>query len=818
MKIKYLFLLLLVPVIYPACAQEKAVFIQLTEGLVIQNGVSYGRNTFINDPQAERIINDMFKPPREGMISGKNPEGEDAVWTKISANEDGYFNSGLLRGGALYIEYDSPGEKIMLLNASGHTMVFVNGEPREGDHYDFNFSLHPILLKKGLNQFYFTNGRYPRIRASLEEPSSEIIIKKKDLTLPDLIIEEPGFKWAGVTLINVSEKYADGLNIRCTVQGTQMTTGLPLIEKLASRRMNFRIPVPEGLNEGEADVLIEVLSKKGILYDNYRFVMKVKPFAVNHDRTFLSKIDGSVQYYSVTPGTRPMEKGQALFLSVHGAGVQARNQAWTYDPKNWGHIVAPTNRGPFGFAWEDWGRLDALEVLEEGQGLFETSPEETFLTGHSMGGHGTWYLGATYPDKFAAIAPCAGYPDLLNYAIRTPVSEQRGEMSQMFSKAGNPSRTLKIARNYIHHGVYIYHGDSDPTVSVEQARLMRRKLGEFHPDFTYYEYPGGTHWYGDISMDWPPIFDYFKLHSIPLPAEVKKLEFYTASPGVSASSNWISIHQQIRPFEISSIESSISNDSLQLIIKTDNILCMGIRLMDMGIKLPLTAEIDGQEVLINEVNTDECQYLKFSDGKWLHSSRPETGEKGPQRYGGFKDAFRNNMVFVYGTKGSREEDRWNYLKARFDAETFSYRGNGSVEIVTDSQFRDGGFEGRNVILYGNADNNLAWKMLLQESPVQVFNNSIVIGDRKISGDDIACYFIRPVDGSDYNSVGVIAGTGLKGMKAAYPNQYFIAGPAFPDLTVFRMPEGKDEFDTVECAGFFGNDWSIAKGDFTWRKE
>ena len=818
MKIKYLFLLLLGTIIYPVCAQEITSSKYFTEGLVIQNGVNYGRNTFINDPQAELIINDMFKSPSEGMISGKNPGGKDAVWTKISANEEGYFNSVLLRGGALYIEYNSPCEKIMLLDASGHTMVFVNGEPREGDHYDFSFSLHPVIIKKGLNQLYFTNGRYPRIRASLKEPHSDIIIKKKDLTLPDLIIEEPGFKWAGVTIINASEKYADDLKIRCTVQGTQLTTGLPGIGKLTSRRMNFRIPVPEGLREGEVNVLVEVLSKKGIQYDNHSFALKVKPFAVNHDRTFISKIDGSVQYYSVTPGTNSSEKGQALFLSVHGAGVQARNQAWTYDPKNWGHIVAPTNRGPFGFAWEDWGRLDALEVLEEGQRLFETITEKTFLTGHSMGGHGTWYLGATYPDKFAAIAPCAGYPDLLNYATRTTANEERGEMSLMFSRAGNTSRTLKIARNYMHHGVFVYHGDADPTVSVEQARLMRQKLGEFHPDFTYYEYPGGTHWYGDISMDWPPIFDYFRLHEIPLSTDVKKLEFYTACPGVSASSNWISIHQQIRPFEISSVKSSISNDSLQLIIKTDNIRTLGLRLMDMGIKIPLTVEIDGQELLIKNVNKDEYQYLKFSDGRWLLSTKPDTGEKGPHRYGGFKDAFRNNMVFVYGTKGSREEDSWNYLKARFDAETFSYRGNGSIEIVTDMQFRDGGFEGRNIILYGNADNNLAWEMLLSESPVKVFNKRIVIGDTVISGDDIACYFIRPVDGSDYNSVGVIAGTGLKGIKAAYPNQYFIAGPAFPDLTVFRMPEGSDEFDAVECAGFFGNDWTIANGDFTWRKE
>ncbi|MEA1886803.1 MAG: prolyl oligopeptidase family serine peptidase [Bacteroidota bacterium] len=818
MKIKSLLLIFFASLAGLLYAQE-ATITELTEGLIIQNGVTYGRNNFVKDPQAYDIINDLFERPRAGMLAGKTPDGEDAEWTMINAGEDGYFISEDLRGGALYIEYNSPVEKIMLLKASGHTMAFINGEPREGDHYDFNFSVHPVLIKKGLNQFYFTNGRYPRIRASLEEPASEILIKKKDLTLPDLVIEEAGFSWAGVTIINASDKYINGLKIKCTVKDITMITEIPGIEKLTSRRVNFRVSVPEELEPGETDVFIEVFSQDA-LYDSYQFEVKVKNFAVNHDRTFISHIDGSVQYYSVTPGTNPREEGQALFLSVHGAGVQARNQAWTYDPKDWGHIVAPTNRGPFGFAWEDWGRLDALEVLNEGRKLFETSNEKTYLTGHSMGGHGTWYLGATYPDKFAAIAPCAGYPDLLNYASIGPDQEQEGKMALMFKRAGNPGRTLKIARNYAHHGVYVYHGDADPTVSVEHARRMRQVLGEFHPDFTYYEYPGGTHWFGDISMDWPPIFDYFKLHSIPLSIGVKNLEFYTASPGVSAFSHWLVIYQQIKPFDISSVVARIVNDSSQVIINTENIVTMGLKPGEMPVKYPLSLLIDDQKLSLIEMKGNEYHYFELKKGEWVHSSKAGTEEKGPHRYGGFKDAFRKNMVFVYGTGGSKEEDRWNYLKARFDAETFSYRGNGSVEIVTDRQFRDGNYDGRNVILYGNADNNLAWEILLPKSPVKVFNKRIVIGHKTIAGNDIACYFIRPLEGSENNSVGVVAGTGIEGMRAAYPNQYFIAGSSFPDLTVFRITSSLtgDEYEAVECAGFFGNDWSVENGDFTWNNK
>jgi pimeloyl-ACP methyl ester carboxylesterase len=199
-----------------------------------------------------------------------------------------------------------------------------------------------------------------------------------------------------------------------------------------------------------------------------------------------------------------------------------------------------------------------------------------------MGGHGTWYLGATYPDKWAAIAPCAGYPDLLGYrdsftrrlrsmsdeeikrfgmtseqvkrmlAPRSFDSQSDMLLDSMMRRAGNPSRTLKLKRNYLHYGVYILHGEKDTVVPTFIAREMRAELGGFHNDFTYYEYPNGSHWYGDHSVDWKPIFDYFDFRSIKPANEIEKIEFYTALPGVSAGSHFMNIHQQEIPFEISS--------------------------------------------------------------------------------------------------------------------------------------------------------------------------------------------------------------------------------------------------------------------------
>ncbi len=46
-------------------------------------------------------------------------------------------------------------------------------------------------------------------------------------------------------------------------------------------------------------------------------------------------------------------------------------------------------------------------------------------------------------------------------------------MREMMNRAANPSRTLELARNYIHQGVYIEHGDKDENVPVTEARSMQ---------------------------------------------------------------------------------------------------------------------------------------------------------------------------------------------------------------------------------------------------------------------------------------------------------------------------------------------------------
>jgi len=294
---------------------------------------------------------------------------------------------------------------------------------------------------------------------------------------------------------------------------------------------------------GEQAVQVS-LFQDNTLIDEIDFSIEVKPPSKQYRRTFISEIDGSVQYYGVRQGQAEAGQKPALFLSVHGAGVKALRQAGSYQAKDWGHVIAPTNRREFGFDWEDWGRLDAMEALADAESHYGTDPTRTYLTGHSMGGHGAWYLGAIYPSRWAATAPMAGWRSFFSYTGRESFSDPT-PMEAMLNRAANPSRTLEMSRNYLQHGVFIEHGGDDRTVPVREARFMREHLGAFHPDLAYYEEPGGGHWYG---VDHQRVFDFFKRHEIKDIRDLDRLEFRSVSPGVSATSHYITLYQQEKSY------------------------------------------------------------------------------------------------------------------------------------------------------------------------------------------------------------------------------------------------------------------------------
>ena len=396
-------------------------------------------------------------------------------------------------------------------------------------------------------------------------------------------------------------------------------------------------------------------------------------------------------------------------------------------------------------------------------------------------------------------------------------TENTSAIEEIISRASNPSRTLELARNYKHHGVYIFHGDEDKTVPVEQARFMREHLSKFHPDISYYEYPGGGHWF-DQSVDWPPLFDYFKWHSVSKNNERETIEFHTASPGISSKNSWVEILQQSEQMEFASVTVKRDLEERTISGRTKNVSLLAFNIERFREADSITIELDNLNSFTGQISPQQTSLvLKKDKDRWIQGSLPPPSEKNPLRYGTLKYGMQQNMMFVYGTAGTEEENNWSYQKARYDAETWWYRGNGSVDILPDTAFDPHAEPDRSVILYGNRSSNAAWDPLLEGSPVQVYRDKVDIGNRSLQGNDMGIYFVRPRPNSEKASVVVIGGTGSEGMRTALSNRYFISGAGYPDLLVISSDMLKSGVASVKAAGFFGNDWSVENGEFAFQK-
>jgi dienelactone hydrolase len=513
------------------------------------------------------------------------------------------------------------------------------------------------------------------------------------------------------------------------------------------------------------------------------------------------------------------DRPAALVLSVHGAGVEAINQVNAYSPKTWAHIVAPTNRRPYGFNWEDWGRQDALEVLQQAQKTLSIDPERIYLTGHSMGGHGTWILGALYPDRFAVLGPSAGWISFWTYRVREEIGDET-PIQEIMKRVNQPSKTFDLMPNYENLGLYIIHGDKDDNVLVTQSRQMVERLFKFHKDYVYLEQPDAGHWWdnspepGADCVDWPPMFDFMARHCRPLDQRLRIASFLTPNPGISSQYYWLGLEAQEKQLALSTAHIQWDPGQGLFFGKTTNVARLSLDLNMCGDARSVAVQLDSQTVTHIASNRKKI-FLEKNNGQWALVAEPSPNLKGPHRYGTFKDAFRHRMVLVYGTRGSKAENEWSFNKARYDAEQFWYQGNGSVHVVSDREWQPQNEPDRNVILYGNADTNGLWGELLSNSPVQVQRGAIHIGNRILSGSEYGGLFIRPRPGSNVACVGAVTGTGLTGMRLTNLRPYMFPGYAFPDCLIFDPAVIEKGTLGITVAGFFGLDWTVEHGEWAW---
>src|SRR6476646_412241 len=175
-------------------AAEPPAIIIPNEYVVLPAIGQYGRLLLQRDAIEAELVTGTWKEPTPGATL-KTAAGKLSMWNSVKANDDGTLDTQKIRGGYAFATFDSPTERVMLLEAAGHAMVYLNGEPHTGDPYSVDWLRLPVLIKKGKNTLLFHLSG-DKLKARLAAPPAKpVFIDTIDHTLPTLIAGDTKPGW-----------------------------------------------------------------------------------------------------------------------------------------------------------------------------------------------------------------------------------------------------------------------------------------------------------------------------------------------------------------------------------------------------------------------------------------------------------------------------------------------------------------------------------------------------------------------------------------------------------------------------------------------
>ncbi|MCK6572743.1 prolyl oligopeptidase family serine peptidase [Myxococcota bacterium] len=475
------------------------------------------------------------------------PLGRDfrgMVWSDVTPDENGGlggFPPAIVYAAAVVpVERDTT----LILRADNGITAYVDGVPQPADLYGSGRMRVPLRLKAGENVVVLRLiGGRGTPTATLWSSPDEAVFNTADVTAPDLMVGDTRPQFIGVPVLNLSGRVLR--DVRAEVAGDDVfqdtALSLPALPPGGMTKLAFALQLRAAPGDAGTTRAVRLRVASPDLPFRYEQTIDlpvVDPQAT-HRESFLSAVDGSAQYFGLVPpsGFDPA-RTYGVVLTLHGAGVEGIGQAQAYAPKDWTYIAAATNRRPFGFDWEAWGRLDALEVLSHTQRVFDTDPTRVYLTGHSMGGHGTWNVGVHNPGRFAVVGPSAGWSSFYTY---TGDAQPTGP----FGRARAASNTNDYVTNLDRRGIYVIHGSADDNVPVREGRDMVALAQQTNDDVVYHEEPGAGHWWdgerspGADCVDWPPLFEFMRAHTLD-PFELD-FDFRTPGPWVTSTHSFVTL-------------------------------------------------------------------------------------------------------------------------------------------------------------------------------------------------------------------------------------------------------------------------------------
>ncbi|MBN1387043.1 MAG: hypothetical protein JW965_01265, partial [Bacteroidales bacterium] len=457
------------------------------------------------------------------------------------------------------------------------------------------------------------------------------------------------------------------------------------------------------------------------LFQSNVMAQKLKPGA--QDLTFFSTVDETNQPYAIyIPENFDESKDYPLVVFLHGAmsnhrlGLRRAFGEGNIQGPEFGtpgfvppqtdlevtrfypklkHVdyiaVAPYARGTAGY--QGIPEQDIYDMLADVRSRFNIDENRMYLTGLSMGGGGTLWIGLTRPDLWAAIAPVCPAP---------------------------PEGTDALAGNALNIPVHLFVGDRDGLMAT--ADTWNDLLKSKDVNVEYIIYPGIAHNSWEYAYKDGFIFDWFaQFERNPYPEQVR----FTTTAFKYDKAYWVKL-DNLTPGIETSVDAKFTGQN-NIEVTTSNLLAFTLNLNghpQFNPKSKVTVKVDGKSF---SVKSPDAISFSMEKGTWINKKfTPGLFSKQPGAEGPLSEVLSSNHVYIYGSLGepSREESQARMALANYAADWCYDRGwVGRVmifpRVLADNGVRQSDIETSNLVLFGTAATNSMIHKYADRLPVQL---------------------------------------------------------------------------------------------------
>jgi acetyl esterase/lipase len=550
-------------------------------------------------------------------------------------------------------------------------------------------------------------------------------------------------------------------------------------------------------------------------------------------RGYISEIDGSAQPYGLEiPPEVDLAKPAPLLIWLHGRGddstdlyfVKGRDGGKRGELQPKGVIVLHA----FGrqcVGYKSAGEIDVFEAIASAQKRYKIDENRIVLAGFSMGGAGTWHVGAHYADHFCLIHPGAGFIDVRRYQNADP------------AKTPFTERTLwgvYDVPDYVHNlfntPVISYSGQNDKQRT--SATIMAEVFKANGHELTQYIGPNVEH-------KWLPLPDMLKAIDEQIrkgrDAYPKHVQLQTKTLRYNKMF-WVEVLGLGEHWSDAQVDAKFVGDDT-MTVTTRNVVSLklhaawpvgkndGDRIIKLTIdgKSPSSGMFPGKgsnpgrpaEIEVRRKDLEVGFTVVRMGATWDvqidELPNQPTGQlrKTPGLQGPIDDAFMAPFLFVApsGKSASPAVQKWVESEMKHQQDRWRELMRGDVRIKKDSEVTPEDIKQYNLICWGDATSNKVIAQMAAALPATWNGGKLVFNGKSYDAATHvpALIYPNPLNASKY----VVLNSGLT-FREAHDGTNSLQNPKIGDWAILNIatPPSAVAPAAIEENGFFDEAWKV----------